>query len=71
MPGSQISPEVLGAVQNQHSDRVTPATGSVEPRRETGPATVLVGSDLIHAEVRLTKAQLNDAPAFRFEKNDK
>ncbi|MFF8798647.1 MULTISPECIES: PRC-barrel domain-containing protein [unclassified Methylobacterium] len=71
MPGSQTSPEVLGAVQNQHSDRATPATGSVEPKRDTGPATVLVGSDLIHAEVRLTKAQLNDAPAFRFEKDGK
>ncbi|HJE25906.1 MAG TPA: PRC-barrel domain-containing protein [Methylorubrum populi] len=69
MPGSQVSPEVLGAVQNQHSGRVTEATGSVEPKRsDSEPTTVLVGSDLIHAEVRLTKAQLNDAPAFSFDK---
>ncbi|QIJ75442.1 PRC-barrel domain containing protein [Methylobacterium sp. NI91] len=67
MPGSQVSPEVLGAVQNQHSGRVTESTGSVEPQKPTAkPATVLAGHDLIHAEVRLTKAQLNDAPAFEF-----
>lgn len=72
MPGSQISPETLGAVQNQHSGRVTDATGSVEAKRpDSAPATVLAGHDLIHAEVRLTKAQLNDAPAFRFEKADR
>jgi hypothetical protein len=69
MPGSQVSPDVLGAVQNQHSGRVTEATGSVEPREQASrPATALAGHDLIHAEVRLTKAQLNDAPAFQFEK---
>ncbi|MBB2960133.1 PRC-barrel domain-containing protein [Methylobacterium sp. R2-1] len=69
MPGAQISPEVLGAVQNQHSGRVTEATGPVEPQKpDSKPATVLAGHDLIHAEVRLTKAQLNDAPAFQFEK---
>ena len=71
MPGSQTSPETLGAVQNQHSGRVTDATGSVEAKRPAStPATVLAGHDLIHAEVRLTKAQLNNAPAFRFEKAD-
>lgn len=69
MPGSQVSPDVLAAVQNQHSGRVSEATGSVEPKRsDLEPATRLAGQDLIHAEVRLTKAQLNDAPAFQFEK---
>jgi len=69
MPGAKVSPEVLGAMQNQQSGRVTDATGSVEPQRPSAtPATVLVGQDLIHAEVRLTKAQLNEAPAFQFEK---
>ncbi|TFZ58187.1 PRC-barrel domain containing protein [Methylorubrum sp. Q1] len=69
MPGSKVSPEVLGAVQNQQSGRVTEATGSVEPQQPSStPATVLVGHDLIHAEVRLTKAQLNDAPAFQFDR---
>ncbi|BAU91751.1 PRC-barrel domain-containing protein [Methylorubrum populi] len=69
MPGSQVSPDVLGAVQNQHSGRVTEATGSVEPQKpDAKSATVLAGHDLIHAELRLTRAQLNDAPAFRFER---
>lgn len=68
MPGSQTSNEVLGAVQNQHSGRVTDATGSVEPQRPSKhPATVLAGDKIVHAEVRLTKAQLQDAPAFTFK----
>lgn len=66
MPGSQTTSEVLGAVQNQHSDRVTDATGSVEAARPSKhAATVLAGDKIVHAEVRLTKAQLQDAPAFK------
>ncbi len=65
MPGSQTTRDVLGAVQNQHSGRVTDATGSVEPQKPPKrPATVLAGDKIVHAEVRLTKAQLQDAPAF-------
>lgn len=68
MPGSRTDREVLGAVQNQTSGRVTEATGSTEPAKPTKePATVFVGDRVIHAEVRLTKAQLNDAPAFHFD----
>lgn len=68
MPGSQTSNEVLGAVQNQHSGRVTDATGSVEAQRPPKqPATVLAGDEIVHAEIRLTKAQLQDAPAFSFK----
>ena len=70
MPGGQTDREVLGAVQNQHAGRVTEATGSVEPQRPSEtPATVLAGDKPVHAEVRLTKAQLNDAPAFHFERS--
>ena len=66
MPGSKTTNEVLGAVQNQHSGRVTDATGSVEAARPSRrPATVLVGDRIVHAEVRLTKAQLQDAPTFK------
>ncbi|WP_245930704.1 PRC-barrel domain-containing protein [Methylobacterium radiodurans] len=68
MPGVDTSRDVLAAVQNQHSDRVTDATGSVEPRKQNdAPATILVGDKLWHAEIRLTKAQLLEAPAFRFD----
>ncbi|MER2253261.1 PRC-barrel domain-containing protein [Methylorubrum podarium] len=72
MPGAQTSPDVLGAVENRHGGRVSDATGSVEPKRpDSEPATVLAGHDLIRAEVRLTKAQLNDAPAFQFDKTQR
>lgn len=68
MPGVDTNRDVLAAVQNQHSGRVTEATGSVEPRAAgDAPATVLAGDGLWHAEIRLTKAQLQDAPAFRFD----
>ena len=68
MPGSDTNRDVLAAVQNQHSGRVTEATGSVEPRKQSDePATVLAGDKPWHAEIRLTKAQLQAAPAFRFD----
>lgn len=68
MPGADTNRDVLAAVQNQHSGRVTEATGSVEPRAAgDAPATVLAGDGLWHAEIRLTKAQLQEAPAFRFD----
>lgn len=68
MPGSKTTSDVLGAVQNQQGDRVTDATGSVEAARPSErPATVLAGDKIVHAEVRLTKAQLQDAPAFTFK----
>jgi hypothetical protein len=68
MPGAQTTREVLGAVQNQHSGRVTDATGSVEAQRPSStPATVLAGDKPWRAEVRLTRAQLEAAPAFRTE----
>lgn len=68
MPGAQTDRDVLAAVQNQHSGRVDEATGSVAPvRPDRSPATVLAGDEPWHAEIRMTKAQLQEAPAFRFE----
>ncbi|MFE1599839.1 PRC-barrel domain-containing protein [Methylobacterium sp. ID0610] len=68
MPGAGTTRDVLAAVQNQHSGRVTEATGPVEPQRPAAaPATIFAGDTPWHAEIRLTKAQLQDAPAFRFK----
>ena len=68
MPGAKTSRDVLGAGDGGQGGRVTEATGSVEAQRPAGaPATVLAGEKPWHAEIRLTKAQLKDAPAFRFD----
>ncbi|GEP12194.1 PRC-barrel domain-containing protein [Methylobacterium gnaphalii] len=65
MPGANTTRDVLGAVQNQHSGRVTDSTGSADATRPDGtPATTFAGSKPWHAEVRLTRAQLDAAPAF-------
>lgn len=70
MPGARTTRDTLGAVQNQHSGRVTEATGSVEAERPSGtPATTLVGEKPWRAEIRLTRAQLEAAPAFRSGKS--
>ncbi|MGH1575084.1 PRC-barrel domain-containing protein [Methylobacterium sp. P31] len=66
MPGARTTPDALAAVQNQHSGRVTEATGSVEAQRPSStPATILAGGKPWRAEVRLTRAQLEAAPVFR------
>lgn len=68
MPGSQTDPAVLDAVDAQRSGRVDPATGPAAPERAPArPATELAGDTIVHAEVRLTKAQLSAAPAFAFK----
>ncbi|ACA16141.1 PRC-barrel domain protein [Methylobacterium sp. 4-46] len=68
MPGATSRNEVLSAVQDKHSGAVTEATGSVEAARQPrGPATVLVvgkSGGPIEAELRMTKAELEAAPAF-------
>lgn len=70
MPGARTTRDTLGAVQNQHSGRVTEATGSAGAERPSGtPATVLVGEKPWRAEIRLTRAQLEAAPAFRSGKS--
>lgn len=68
MPGSQTDRAVLDAVEGKRTDRIDPATGSVEPEKAPSrPATALAGDTIVHAEVRLTRAQLSDAPAFAFK----
>lgn len=71
MPGSDTTRDVLGAVEDKHSGRVTDATGSTEAQKPTGErATVLAGASgnaPVRAELRMTKAELAAAPAFRFD----
>lgn len=71
MPGSDTTRAVLGAVQNQQSGRVTDTTGTVEASKPPAePATVLAGASgnaPVRAEIRMTKAELAAAPAFRFD----
>lgn len=75
MPGSDTTREVLGAVQNHHTGRVTDTTGTVEASTPPAePATVLAGASgnaPVRAEVRMTKAELAAAPAFRFDGDSK
>lgn len=71
MPGGDTTRDVLGSVEGQHSGRVTDATGSTQARKPAGErATVLAGeagNDPVRAELRMTKAELAAAPAFRFD----
>lgn len=72
MPGAETTRDVLGGVEDKHTGRVTDATGSVEARKPTAePATVRAGTEPLHAEIRMTKAQLQAAPAFRYEATSK
>ena len=68
MPGANTTRDVLGAVESKHTGRVTDETGSVKADKPTPErATVLAGGEPLHAEIRMTKAQLNAAPAFQYE----
>lgn len=70
MPGAQVSDQALAAVPDKRSGTVDDATGSVAPPAPRGRATVLAtGPDgtVVEAEVRLTKAELQAAPAFHYE----
>lgn len=68
MPGANTTRDVLGGVEGKHTGRVTDATGSVKPDKPTPErATVLAGGEPLHAEIRMTKAQLGAAPAFQYE----
>ena len=68
MPGADTTREVLGAVQNKHTDEVTATTGTVDENRKptADRATALAGGVPVEAEIRMTKAQLNAAPAFQY-----
>ncbi|ACL56268.1 PRC-barrel domain-containing protein [Methylobacterium nodulans] len=72
MPGAQNSDEVLATVQEKQSGgAATDTTGSVEASAQPrGRATVLVvgkSGGPIEAELRMTKAELEAAPAFTYE----
>jgi hypothetical protein len=68
MPGANTNRDVLGGVEGKHPGRVTEETGSAQADKPNPErATVLAGNDPLHAEIRMTKAQLNAAPAFRYE----
>lgn len=68
MPGADTTREVLGSVQNKHTDQVNPATGTIDETKKptAGRATVLAGGVPIEAEVRMTKAELTAAPAYQY-----
>ena len=68
MPGADISNEVLKSTADQSSGAVNPATGSVRPAEPTERATALLippGGGLSHAEIRATKAEIQQAPEFK------
>ncbi|KMO30126.1 hypothetical protein VP06_22960, partial [Methylobacterium aquaticum] len=70
MPGARVTDQALAAVPAKRSGTVDDATGSVAAPAPRGRATVLAtGPDgtVAEAEVRLTKADLQAAPAFRYE----
>ncbi|QRE72833.1 PRC-barrel domain-containing protein [Methylobacterium aquaticum] len=70
MPGARVTDQALAAVPEKRSGTVDDATGSVAAPAPRGRATVLAtGPDgtVAEAEVRLTKAELQAAPAFKYE----
>ncbi|KAB1078546.1 PRC-barrel domain-containing protein [Methylobacterium soli] len=65
MPGAQTSSQALEAVEARRSGTVDDKTGSTARTDDArGRATVMVGEPS-RAEIRLTKAQLQAAPAFQ------
>ena len=66
MPGAEISNEVLASTAENRSGVVNPATGPVTTgSTPPDPATVLVvGDGLAEAEIRMSRAELQQAPAF-------
>ncbi|KQT14839.1 hypothetical protein ASG40_05920 [Methylobacterium sp. Leaf399] len=68
MPGSQISNDVLTVIDEKRGGGVNEATGSVTATDTSrGRATVAVpgsGDGPVRAEIRATKAMLQEAPAF-------
>ena len=70
MPGAKVTDQALAAVPAKRSGTVDDATGTVAAPEPRGRATVLAtGPDatVAEAEIRLTKAQLQAAPEFRYE----
>lgn len=69
MPGAQVSDRVLNAVSEGRSGTVDPSTGPLTTGATGSPATVPVmpsGGSIERAFVRVTKADLQSAPEFRY-----
>lgn len=69
MPGANVSDRALNAVSEGRSGTVDPATGpTTTGATERAPATVPVasGDGRVRAEARLTKADIESAPEFRY-----
>lgn len=75
MPGATTSNDVLNVIEERRSGEVTGATGSVgSETSHRGRATVPVvgsGGGPVRAVIRLTKAALQAAPAFRYDGDEK
>ena len=72
MPGVDVSNQALNAVPEHRSGTVDPGTGRSTPDAAgQAPATVPVtaGRGPVRAEVRLTKADLQNAPEFRYDRD--
>jgi hypothetical protein len=69
MPGAQVSTDALQASNEREGGQVNPQTGPVTTgttERATVPVT-RPGEGPVQAMVRLTKAELERAPAFRYD----
>ena len=71
MPGAAVSNQVLTATAENRSAEVNPATGpALEGGTAERRATVLLvppGGDLVHAQIRFTKGDLERAPSFQLK----
>jgi sporulation protein YlmC with PRC-barrel domain len=68
MPGANVSPEVLKSTADQSSGATNPATGPVTAAEPTQRATAILvppSGTLRQAEIRATKAEIQQAPEFK------
>ena len=72
MPGAEVDNRVLNAVPENRSGTVDPGTGRSMPDtagQTTATVPVASGRGPVRAEVRLTKADLQNAPEFRYDRD--
>ncbi|GJD93113.1 PRC-barrel domain-containing protein [Methylobacterium iners] len=73
MPGAKVSDNVFNVIEERRSGTVTEETGSVAaPSQPRGTATVPAGGTSatpVRAEIRFTRAALEAAPAFRYQRD--
>lgn len=69
MPGANVSDQVLSVTQDNQSGRVDPATGPVATAGTASATVTVVGKSggPVEAVLRKTKAELQDAPGFRYD----